>query len=278
MLTGERIIFPGRENRGAADPVNSLLNYGYGMLYQQVETALILAGLDPFGGFLHVDRSGRAETGQDSDPAGLRQGPQPVEKYRFVGLSVLKLRVNDVKQYFYCPRIVYFNYVCPVRAKATRKMEYGREAHLELDRLEKRRTFRRYNLAEGRRIFHTQLYSARLGLEGRLDMYIEASGEKFPVEFKHTSGGPSLNHKYQLVAYAMLLEDHFNRPVRFGFIHLDVPGELHPVEITPGCREFVKEALGRIRSLVGRETMPPAPAVKKRCTDCEYKNFCGDVG
>lgn len=59
LLTGDRIVFPGREHRGATDPVNSLLNYGYGMLYQQVETALILAGLDPFGGFLHVDRSGK---------------------------------------------------------------------------------------------------------------------------------------------------------------------------------------------------------------------------
>lgn len=59
ILTCDRIIFPGREHRGASDPVNSLLNYGYGMLYQQVETALILAGLDPFGGFLHVDRSGK---------------------------------------------------------------------------------------------------------------------------------------------------------------------------------------------------------------------------
>lgn len=58
-LTCDRIVFPGREHRGAEDPVNSILNYGYGMLYQQVETALILAGLDPFGGFLHVDRSGK---------------------------------------------------------------------------------------------------------------------------------------------------------------------------------------------------------------------------
>lgn len=190
---------------------------------------------------------------------------------------MLKLRVNDIKQYFYCPRIIYFNYVCPVPVKATRKMEYGREAHIELDRLEKRRTFKRYSLAEGRRFFHTQLYSPRLSLEGKLDMYIEAAGEKFPVEFKNTAGDLSLNHKYQLVAYAMLLEDHFNKPVRFGFVYLDLLEELHLVEITPNSREFVKEALREIRGLVGRETMPRAAGSKNRCTDCEYKNFCGDV-
>ncbi|MGI6604033.1 MAG: CRISPR-associated endonuclease Cas1 [bacterium] len=40
-------------------PTNACLNYGYGILYQQCETALILAGLDIFAGFLHVDRPGK---------------------------------------------------------------------------------------------------------------------------------------------------------------------------------------------------------------------------
>jgi CRISP-associated protein Cas1 len=49
----------GREHRGAVDPVNSALNYGYGMLYNQVQHALLLAGLDPYAGFVHVDRPGK---------------------------------------------------------------------------------------------------------------------------------------------------------------------------------------------------------------------------
>jgi len=95
---------------------------------------------------------------------------------------MLKLRVTDLKQYIYCPRIIYFTYVCPVEKKVTRKMRYGSEAHLELDRLEKRRTFKRYDFKEGERKFHTSLYSTRLGLEGKLDMHIVAGGEIFPVE------------------------------------------------------------------------------------------------
>jgi len=49
----------GREGRGAGDPINQLLNYGYGILYGQIERVLVLAGLDPFGGFIHVDRPGK---------------------------------------------------------------------------------------------------------------------------------------------------------------------------------------------------------------------------
>jgi CRISPR-associated protein Cas1 len=48
-----------REGRGATDPINSLLNYGYGILYGQIERALVLAGLDPFAGYIHVDRPGK---------------------------------------------------------------------------------------------------------------------------------------------------------------------------------------------------------------------------
>jgi len=55
----EGVEFRGRERRGATDPVNSLLNYGYGILYHQVSGALSLAGLDVFGGFLHADRAGK---------------------------------------------------------------------------------------------------------------------------------------------------------------------------------------------------------------------------
>lgn len=58
-LLVQEIGFQGRAHRGAEDPVNSLLNYGYGMLYNQVHCALLLAGLEPFAGFMHVDRPGK---------------------------------------------------------------------------------------------------------------------------------------------------------------------------------------------------------------------------
>lgn len=59
LIIEERIEFPGREHQGATDPFNSMLNYGYGILYQQVWGAVQLAGLEPFAGFLHVDRPGK---------------------------------------------------------------------------------------------------------------------------------------------------------------------------------------------------------------------------
>lgn len=47
--------FEGRSRQPAKDLFNAFLNYGYGILYGQVERAMILAGLDPYIGFLHSD-------------------------------------------------------------------------------------------------------------------------------------------------------------------------------------------------------------------------------
>jgi CRISPR-associated protein Cas1 len=58
-LVADHVPFETREHRGAPDVVNSALNYGYGILYIQVWGALMNAGLEPFAGFLHVDRPGK---------------------------------------------------------------------------------------------------------------------------------------------------------------------------------------------------------------------------
>lgn len=49
--------FEGRDP-AAGDPFNLALNYGYGILYYRCERALLLVGLDPYGGFMHAPRSG----------------------------------------------------------------------------------------------------------------------------------------------------------------------------------------------------------------------------
>ena len=59
VLLPPDLEFPGRIGRGATDPANTCLNYGYGILYGQASGALSTAGLEPFAGFLHTDRPGK---------------------------------------------------------------------------------------------------------------------------------------------------------------------------------------------------------------------------
>ena len=52
--------FSNRSGRYAQDPINSLLNYGYAVLESEIWKSIYLAGLDPYCGFLHSERYGRA--------------------------------------------------------------------------------------------------------------------------------------------------------------------------------------------------------------------------
>jgi CRISPR-associated protein Cas1 len=75
--------WPGRRTRGARDGLNAALNYGYGILYGQVERALVLAGLDPYAGFIHVDRPGKPSLTLDA----IEEFRQPVVDRTVLGLA-----------------------------------------------------------------------------------------------------------------------------------------------------------------------------------------------
>jgi CRISPR-associated protein Cas1 len=55
----------GRNRRPPMDPVNALLSFVYVLLAHEVQSALETVGLDPYVGFLHKDRPGRASLALD---------------------------------------------------------------------------------------------------------------------------------------------------------------------------------------------------------------------
>jgi CRISPR-associated exonuclease Cas4 len=187
------------------------------------------------------------------------------------------LRVNDLKQFEYCPRIVFYNTVMPLERKVSFKMQRGSEAEFRLDALEKRRSLRRYNLADGERRFHVWLHSERLGLSGKMDLLVVSQQGYFPVDFKYTRGRPRRNHISQLAGYSVLVEDHFNTHVETGFIYLAPIGELVAIKMTAELKEEVPQRLAEIRSMIREELLPQPTAVRARCNECEFRNYCGDI-
>ncbi len=55
MCLPDKYKFNGRSRDPAKDYFNAMLNYSYGILYSRIEKACIVAGLDPYIGFLHSD-------------------------------------------------------------------------------------------------------------------------------------------------------------------------------------------------------------------------------
>jgi CRISPR-associated endonuclease Cas1 len=55
----EYVVFEKREHQGASDLVNSMLNYGYAILYSRVWEAVIRARLNPHISYLHAPQTGK---------------------------------------------------------------------------------------------------------------------------------------------------------------------------------------------------------------------------
>lgn len=187
------------------------------------------------------------------------------------------IRVNDIKQYAYCPRVVFYRYCMPVEKKATWKMEQGKVAEAEIDKLEKRRKLREYRLADGERRFHVWLNSGRIGLSGKIDLLIDSPEGLFPVDFKLTTGRPHKNHVAQLCGYALLLEDCYDREVTKGFVYLIPTNNAVVFDLTPERKKETRGVISEIRQMIEGEQMPAPTPVRNRCTDCEYRNYCGDI-
>ncbi|MGQ9682593.1 MAG: CRISPR-associated protein Cas4 [Anaerolineae bacterium] len=191
-------------------------------------------------------------------------------------MEALPLTITDLRQYLYCGRVFFFTVFLGRVRPLTFKMEEGARQHEAEAEREERRSLRAYGLQEGERAFAVSLQSERLGLSGRLDMAIRTRGEAVPVEHKHSVAAVGTHQRYQLAAYALLLEEAWQLPVRRAFVYAIPLRRAVEVAITPGMRRYVMTTVAAMRRAVLHETLPPATRRGGRCRECEYRRFCGD--
>jgi CRISPR-associated exonuclease Cas4 len=189
--------------------------------------------------------------------------------------------VTDLKQYSYCPRVVFYTYCLPLVRPTTYKMEAGKVAHEQAERRERRRTLSAYGLEEGQRHFDVWVESDILGLRGRVDMVIETGEgegrELIPVDYKQSRRQVGRHLKRQLTAYGLMLEETWGGMVRRGFIYSLVTRKAEEVALTARLRGEVRETVVAMREMVKREMMPGPPKSRRPCVSCEFRRFCNDV-
>ncbi len=189
--------------------------------------------------------------------------------------------VTDLKQYTYCPRVVFYTYCLPLLRPTTYKMEAGVTAHEKAEKQERRRTLAAYGLEEGKRHFDVRVALEELGLRGRIDLVIEVGeGEEqefIPVDYKHTRRRTGHHIRRQLAAYGMMLEETWGGPVHRGFVYSLVTRQAEDVALTERLRGEVRGVVAAMREMVERETMPDPPQSRRPCINCEFRRFCNDV-
>ncbi len=210
-----------------------------------------------------------------------------IKKYRLDPSELLELRLQypqihlydqpiigteDIRQFVYCPRILFFRYIIRGPMQKTYKMELGEEKHEKLQKL-KNET----DDTSIQKYYNLYLTDAKLGLVGLID-YFEFDGqEAFPVEIK--SGNPPSEglvtpHKYQIIAQAILIEKNFKFLVKKGRIYYVKHQKVidYPLEIEDKLK--VIKIIRKIQKLLTTESIPEPTEDIGKCKDCEYRKYC----
>lgn len=192
------------------------------------------------------------------------------------------ISVTDIKHYVYCPRIVYFEKVLHAKPVLGSQQEESREEHMEYVKKELRRKDAIHyspEFIDAEKLLFTSLSSDRLKLRGIIDCIIKtAEGEYLPVDYKNMESNKGkiwMDHKYQLTAYALLVEESYETVVRRGFITY-MPEELTiALKIPPTIKIHVRRILSHINEIITREELPLRRISGRRCTGgCGYKQVC----
>jgi len=192
------------------------------------------------------------------------------------GKVPLVLQVTDIKQWLYCPRIVYFRFNWPAVRPGTYSLEEGRLAHEDFEAALRRRRRRLRGLPDGEWQFNISHYSPRLGLSGRIDLVIKREEEMIPVDFKDSTNIKARHFRLQVVAYALLLEDAFDHPVHRGFIYSLPRRRAEEIRITARLRNEVQRIVQDIVDTIQGEHIPSGPNSLAPCVACEFRRFCND--
>jgi CRISPR-associated exonuclease Cas4 len=185
--------------------------------------------------------------------------------------------VTDLKQWAYCPRVVYYHRVLPGSGQPTWKMREARNAQDLVERLETRRGLREYGWEGANRRFALWLSNETVGLSGKLDLLLQRPGEGAVVDFKLTSGEMGDNHRMQLTGYAMLVEACHALRVETAFLYRIPDDQVLAFSVTAAWKRRVTEAITAIQELERTAWCPEPTSIRARCAECEYANFCADI-
>lgn len=185
--------------------------------------------------------------------------------------------VTWIKQYHFCPRIIYYLGVSGHSERLTESMLEGREFHSSEERKAKRR---KTVGGEKKELVKTQwnrlnITSTKLGLYGTVDGVAETDDGLIVVENKWMKAPkrPYPGHIYQTVAYAMLVEEAFGKPVRKIVVRYVRDEKSFEIPLTEDLRRHILWTISKIKSIIENERTPRIRESKK-CLNCGFKKIC----
>ena len=103
--------------------------------------------------------------------------------------------VNLIRQYIFCPRIVYFNLLTNIKPFYPRHVSLGEDYHKLQEKLSKNRKFKKLNIIYDDIILDKYIENTDFNICGKVDLALICHNEIVPIEFKDTQDKkPSYSH------------------------------------------------------------------------------------
>ena len=122
-----------------------------------------------------------------------------------------------------------------------------------------------------------RIASDTLQLKGIIDQIETYPKGRIPVELKTGScprEGVWPNHRVQIGAYALLLEERYGQPVKEAFVTYVDAQERRHVPINPFLREEIKDILRQTRGVLQNRELPDYCGNMNKCNACSLKDTC----
>lgn len=184
---------------------------------------------------------------------------------------------SDIRQFVYCPRVIYFRYVMPLHFRQTYSMIKGTETEELQLLLTKRRSFQRWGLAQAELVCHPYWKSESLRLAGIPDAVLLAKNRVGVLEFKESPHGLTLGTELQLAVYTILAEELYPQRDVLALFHNPWTGRTTLVNVNESLKNQVLAIRNSLDELVLGERLPEPTRQKGKCVDCEYRRSCSDV-
>lgn len=191
-------------------------------------------------------------------------------------MSTYKIPVHLIRQYLFCPRVVYFLEVLNIPKQTPIWVSEGEEFHKSISRLLKRRTLTKFDVDAALYENSVALSHADFRFYGVCDGLIFTTSSIIPIEMKLHGDKPSYSQKMQLVAYGMLAEKIHGKKFDLGFVLFEKKSKNIPLKITEDDKLNLLKIVDEIVLLIEEGLLPNSSADEKKCLQCEFENYCND--
>ncbi|MBW3004214.1 CRISPR-associated protein Cas4 [Candidatus Woesearchaeota archaeon] len=116
-----------------------------------------------------------------------------------------------------------------------------------------------------------------IGISGKVDQVLVYPDSVVPIEIKSGKApkeGAWENHKVQLAAYALLLENTFKISIPAGYVKYVDENVSRRIEINAFLKDQVKDLVNSVNFLLKSRQLPKKATNENKCEKCGLKNIC----